>query len=1030
MRLHHLTVQAFGPFAQRVEVDFDALARGGIFLVHGATGSGKTSLLDAVCFALFARVPGERPAGAALRSHHADAAAVPQVSLELTLGGRRLRITRTPDHHRPKRRGAGVTTVRSTVLLEEHCGAGWACLSTRADETGDLLAPLLGMRLDQFAKVALLPQGDFAAFLRATPEDRRAVLERLFDVRAFTDVEEWLKATRRDLTATADGAAARLQAQLGRLDDELARAPFDADQPRPPWPEIALDDLPAVVTELTTQVHQLAATALAHRDAAVADADAAEAAWQQARATDVLRTQGVRAQAELARLAEGAADRAAATAQVERAERAGRLAGDLRALTEAHQRARAAHDEAVSAARRIAELGLALPSDVALDRPVDLGQADLDDFLAVTMAGLRAHDTPLSAVATLSRRLADARARASVADAEAATARHTRQARATDLDKAVAAAATIREQMARTAPAAAEVAAAETAVARLAALVRVRSELDEAEAARLRLREQSVAAGEAALAAEQQVLALRQLRLDGMAAELAGALREGGPCPVCGSCSHPRPATAAERVSADDVTAAESRCAPLQAAADQVRRELAAVDALITARDADLDGERGSIVELRAALAIARDTAHSAVTAQQEHARLTEHAVVADAHTDQCRTALETAATVAADVDGRLAELTAARAADTAEVRTILDAHARSCPCAVSSPAGDLDADPEDIIEGHRLAVAAVADLAAAQTRVHAAYRQAAAAETAAHRLCLAEGFRHSEHAQAALLSPDRILGIRSALGQDDRSAAAAQGVLADPLVQESLAGPAPDLAEVQTRAVAARTTRSQADRAHGLAESVARGFGQVAAAIPELVAQAQRTAERADLVARLADTVSGLGADNVLRMRLSAFVLAARLERVVALANDRLARMGEGRYRLEHDDSLAPSGRRSGLGLRVRDLWTGQHRDTATLSGGESFMASLALALGLADAVQEESGGAALETLFIDEGFGTLDDESLEQVMSVLDDLRDGGRCVGVVSHVGELRTRIPTQVQVVKASAGSTLHQITGAA
>jgi exonuclease SbcC len=163
--------------------------------------------------------------------------------------------------------------------------------------------------------------------------------------------------------------------------------------------------------------------------------------------------------------------------------------------------------------------------------------------------------------------------------------------------------------------------------------------------------------------------------------------------------------------------------------------------------------------------------------------------------------------------------------------------------------------------------------------------------------------------------------------------------------------------------------------------------------------------------------------------MRLSAFVLAARLEKVAELANERLAVMGDGRYRLQHSDDLAARGARSGLGLRVQDLWTGQTRDTSTLSGGEAFMASLALALGLADAVREESGGFDLQTLFVDEGFGSLDAETLDDVLDILDSLRENGRAVGVVSHVAEMRDRIPTQLVVSKARSGSTL-QVVGSA
>jgi DNA repair protein SbcC/Rad50 len=150
--------------------------------------------------------------------------------------------------------------------------------------------------------------------------------------------------------------------------------------------------------------------------------------------------------------------------------------------------------------------------------------------------------------------------------------------------------------------------------------------------------------------------------------------------------------------------------------------------------------------------------------------------------------------------------------------------------------------------------------------------------------------------------------------------------------------------------------------------------------------------------------------------------VLAARLEEVAAAASHRLLRMTAGRYSLVHTDSRRGGGR-SGLGLLACDAWTGADRDTSTLSGGETFMASLALALGLADVVTEEAGGTRIEALFVDEGFGSLDEETLEEVMNVLDGLREGGRCVGIVSHVSELRQRIPAQVRVRKGHSGSTV-------
>ena len=180
------------------------------------------------------------------------------------------------------------------------------------------------------------------------------------------------------------------------------------------------------------------------------------------------------------------------------------------------------------------------------------------------------------------------------------------------------------------------------------------------------------------------------------------------------------------------------------------------------------------------------------------------------------------------------------------------------------------------------------------------------------------------------------------------------------------------------------------------------------------------------DLVTRLAALVDGSSADNRLRMRLSGYVLASRLAQVVAAANVRLSRMSDQRYALEHTGGRGAGENRGGLSLLVRDEWSGEARDPATLSGGETFVVSLALALGLADVIAHEVGGTDLDTLFVDEGFGSLDAETLDDVMDTLDALREGGRVVGVVSHVAHLRERIPTQLHVEKRRHGSTVRAV----
>ncbi len=199
MRLHELSITAFGPFVDTVHVDFDELAAGGLFLLTGDTGSGKTSVLDAVCFALYGEVPGDRHTARHLRSDQAAPQTEPLVVLSLSVGGRTFRFTRSPAWERPKRRGSGTTRVQAHVVVEELRSGEWIALTNRLDEAGQLVTGLLGMTCTQFTQVAMLPQGRFQAFLRASSTERHAVLQRLFRTRRFEEVERWLVERRVDL---------------------------------------------------------------------------------------------------------------------------------------------------------------------------------------------------------------------------------------------------------------------------------------------------------------------------------------------------------------------------------------------------------------------------------------------------------------------------------------------------------------------------------------------------------------------------------------------------------------------------------------------------------------------------------------------------------------------------------------------------------------------------------------------------------------------------------------------------------------
>ncbi|MEV4560112.1 SbcC/MukB-like Walker B domain-containing protein [Kitasatospora sp. NPDC049285] len=514
------------------------------------------------------------------------------------------------------------------------------------------------------------------------------------------------------------------------------------------------------------------------------------------------------------------------------------------------------------------------------------------------------------------------------------------------------------------------------------------------------------------LDARAHTLDLQERRLAGMAAELAEELADGAPCRVCGSAEHPAPA----RPSASPVTAAdEQRARDAQHAAEQrfnaAQAELTALQVDEAAAAAASGGR--AVAELAAEIAelaerwqAARQTAERLVPLGQQVERLERERA---ARADRLRQAGERSAGLAGRLGTVVVEL--------AELAARL-AEARGDAPSVAARAAALD----------RLTGAVADTLAAARAAAEAATRLSEATEAFAE-AARSAGFADPAAVEAAHLPAAERELLRQRLQALDTALEQNRARLADPdlLAASRLPPAAPAVAraaeEDATAALrrAAAEHRSAADRVEALAR-IGRTLVSLAATFaPVLDAHAR--------ISRLAGLLAGAPAENALRMRLESYVLAARLEQVAAAASHRLLKMSGGRYTLVHSDGLVSGNRRSGLSLHVVDAWTGRERDTATLSGGESFFASLALALGLADVVTDEAGGMPLDTLFIDEGFGTLDENALEEVMDVLDSLRERDRAVGIVSHVADLRTRIPAQLLIRKHRHGSTVHHTTRA-
>lgn len=1028
MRLHGLTATAFGPFPHAVEVDFDRLCEAGLFLIHGATGAGKTSLLDAVCFALFADVPGARTRRG-LASDHAAEGSRPSVRLDFSVSGRRLRLERSPEYSRPKKRGTGTTRVPPTVTLEEWRGGGWWALSTRHDEVADLLDQLLGMGLAQFAKVVVLPQGDVAAFLRATPEDRRTLLEHLFDISTFTGVEEWLCEERRRTTAQVETLRTAVGRELARLEDLLGT------DDSPDWASLTLEALPA---ELGDQVAHLEAAVLSRLTAADEAAqahDRASEVLRTARATAQTRERGLRAQVARDAALADADEIASLRGLVDRALAADAVAGHLDGLDTALEEERRCR-AAVQAARLATGL---TPVDAPGDdspAPDASGPDDGDppsgargpDNELVGLAELLHAGDPVvgdlvrasRAVSTAETALVSARRDVTTAERSLATALAQKQRAETDI-------ASARTHVARLRLAAADQGEAEAASAAAARAVRLAKEVARLTAARALTTPAVLAAREDVLSAQSAVIAARQRRIDGMAAELAAVLAHGAPCPVCGSAEHPCPAVGTEAVTPEWVERVESELLTARTRLSELEREEAVAAARIAALEeqlADTAGEAASpdradvrLAALSRAEAAAAGRLAASSAALRDLPAAETDAELAEGRLHGASMGVDTARAALVAAETRLE--TAERALDEHRV-TVCDLrllHA-GCPCGPTADLGAAQLQDRHVAVGDAVDLVLAAEARHAEARARRRDRFAAALLAAVER-----GFPGLEEARSARLAPGVVDRARTRIGEHEQTLAVSAATLAEDLVRTALAGPPPDLEAAATAESVARQAMRAAQSAHSAAETRLVLLRSVHGPVCALVEELGPAAERAAAVKELADAASGVGGGNIYRMRLSSFVLAARLEKVVALANERLQRMDGGRYLLEHSDTRVAGGARSGLDLRVLDQWTGRTRETASLSGGESFMVSLALALGLADAVREESGGADLGTLFVDEGFGSLDEDSLEQVMGVLDGLREGGRAVGVVSHVPDLRARITHQVVVEKTATGSAV-------
>ncbi len=932
MRPLQLTLSAFGPYAAQTTLDLEKLGKGGLYLITGDTGAGKTTLFDAITYALYDHSSSGIREGSMLRCKYADDKTPTFVELEFEVHGVRYTVRRNPEYQRPKARGEGMTTEKADATLTYPDDRPPV---TKAKDVTAAVQEIIGLDYNQFSQIVLIAQGQFTKLLNASTEERSRIFRKLFRTQRYAQLQERLQ-------SEASALNQQRTAQNAKLDSLLGGLQFSPEDPD-------AEALRALCAQTVPE------TALALLDTLTArQAAALEEAGTALQATE--------AQLDTVQQQLGAA----AQAQ--------RLAQQL--------------------AARQAELAAAKPALDAARAEADRHAGDAAQLDALTaqvtqaQSALAAYD----ALDALCRQQTEARDAAQLAAAQA----HKRRTQLDSLNAALAAAET---ELAALADADTRLLTLQTRSAQLTqrgeALAKLEQRLADCQRQAKtahKAQESYRAAAAAQDEARAQRDALERAFLDAQAGLLAESLVEGAPCPVCGSTHHPARAllphtapTQAQVEAARQAAAEADRQAQNASAAAQ--SALAAVNEAKTSlrRDAEtLLPERFTTPEGTVPLTFALMT----------NVLAEESAALQTAQTDckaQCRQA-------EADCR-RKAQLEADRQAKTRQRPALEQAAAEADRSAAAQNAS------ADALEGQ------IAERRAALPYPRRADAQATLDKLEADRRTLRTGM---DTAQRKLKQAEQTVAAAEAAVE----ALTAQQTAAQ---KELPARSAEDLTAQQTELTAARETlRSREKQLSAQLLPNRKTAAQYRAA-----AEARQALEsRWQWVSALAATAGGTLTSKQ-KIKLEAYIQMNYLDRILRYANTRLMQMTAGQYELER---IGAENQRSqsGLDLGVIDHYNGTRRSVKTLSGGESFKASLALALGLSDEVQSSAGGIRLDTLFLDEGFGSLDEESLELAIRVLSGLTEGDRLVGIISHVGALKDRIDRQVVVHKARTGGSTVEL----
>ena len=909
MRPVRLTMSAFGPYAEETVVDFSLLGESGLYLITGDTGAGKTTIFDAITFALFGEASGSARDAKTFRSKYALPDVPTKVCLVFSYGNAEYTVERNPEYERKKTRGEGVTKETANAQLTMPDGS----VVTKVKDVNDAIRTILGVDRSQFMQIAMIAQGDFRKILLAPTEERIGIFQKLFRTKNFATLQERLKEdTSRKRKAWEEIRLSIVQYQQDIVCEE--ESPFAGQAKKAKAGELPSEDVAKLLEDLIGQDRSEKETIEKEITAIDQKLLVIEQHLTEAKTQEEIRNR--KAQSENKLTEEKAAQREDAI----RLEEALAKQPEIAHLTEDR-----------------AGLSAALPEYETLDNLLKEQEALQEQIEELTQLQKQLLETIDKDTETIRKAKEELQ---TLSGCEAEKVLQSTQLTETEAKKT--AAVDLRKQ--------------------IQSVEKLTKELEKAQDA---YREKANVAAEAKSLYEHA----HKAYLDDQAGILAEELKEGEPCPVCGSKEHPHPALlmgGAPTKDELDSYKAEAEAAEQAASAASVRAgELRASLKTQLEHIPDIQGE---------------DLGKAAKAAKGTEESLAQQIIEIQSRIDELDEKLLRKEKLEQQIPQKEEQLEQKKTT----LRKAENVHAAAAAKAETTRKSITDLQEKLRFPSKEEAEKEIQTLKKAQEDLEKELAEAQKAITEREKTIAA--------LTAAIKEAETLLTGREAIDTK------AEEQSRDAFTAEK-AGASQRLQQITERLSA---NRSIAERLTEKQEALV------------------KAEEAWTLVRTLSDTANG-NLTGRERIMLETYVQMAYFDRIIERANLRLMIMTDGQYELKRRKEATGYRSQSGLELDVIDHHNGSERSVSTLSGGESFKASLALALGLSDEVQSQAGGIRLDTMFVDEGFGTLDDESLRQALRALMSLTESNRLVGIISHVNELKVKIDRQIIVTKDQGGS---------